>query len=168
MNSLLKDIKIDIIMSTGPTLGRLLFNNNNKVHCIVQASQRNCFVCKNELRTMPGEVVSSVTGDKFKIDNELSCYDGGIYVAKGACNGQYSGKTIHFGHRGNEHFHTSKTTAVYAHRQQCNQCNVAKDFTITYVENFLSKGKYSLSEREYFWNHRIKGVINTQKTLMSA
>ena len=89
-------------------------------------------------------------------------------MVKGICGDQYSGKTIHFGTQGKEHFHKSKTTAVYAHRQQCNQCNVAKDFTITYVENFLNRGKYSLSEREYFWNQRIKGVINTQKTLMSA
>ena len=86
-------------------------------------------------------------------------------MVKSACNCQYSGKTIHFGNRGKEHFHTSKSTAVYAHKQICNSCKEAKDFTITYVENYLNKGKYSLSEREFFWNNRSKGVINTQKIL---
>ena len=167
MNSFLKDIKIEIVMSTGPTLGRLLFNNNNKIQGHVRACEDNCFVCRNEVRAMSGKVVSSVTRNKYNVDSDLSCYNGGIYMVNGSCGDQYSGKTIHFGHRGKEHFHTSKSTSVYTHRQQCNRCNEPKDFTITYVENFLNKGKYSLSEREFLWNHRIKGVINTQKTLLS-
>ena len=167
MNSLLTDINIQIVMSTGPTLGRLLFNNNNKVQGSVEPCQENCFVCRNGLLVKSGEVVSSVTGIKFNVDKDLSCNNGGIYVVKGNCNNQYSGKTIHFGNRGKEHLDTSKSTAVYAHKQKCNMCNEAKDFTITFVENYLNKGKYSLSEREFFWNNRIKGVINTQKTLKS-
>ena len=50
---------------------------------------------------------------------------------------------------------------------QCQQCNVTRDFSITYVESYLSRGKYSLSEREMLWNERIKGRINVQKTLKS-
>ena len=78
------------------------------------------------------------------------------------CHDQYSGTTVHFGNRGKEHFHTSRATTAYAHKQKCNETN---DFTITFVENYQNKGKYSLSEREFFWNNRIKGVMNTQKTL---
>ena len=47
-------------------------------------------------------------------------------------------------------------------------CNDIKDFSVTYVENYLSRGKYSLSEREMLWNERIKGLINVQKTLVSS
>ena len=43
MNSLLTDINIQIVMSTGPTLARL-FNNNNKVQGSVEPCQENCFV----------------------------------------------------------------------------------------------------------------------------
>ena len=166
MNSLLSNIQIQIVMSTGTTLGGLLFNNNNKVQGFVEPCN-NCFVCRNDLQDKSGEVVSSVTGIKFNVDTNLSCNNGGIYVVSGGCNSQYSGKTIHFGNRGKEHFHTSKTTAVYAHKQNCNVCNEVNDFSIIYVENYLGRGKYSLSEREFFWNNRIKGVINTQKTLKS-
>ena len=59
----------------------------------------------------------------------------------------------------------SKAPAVYAHKQKCNRCNETNDFTITFVENYQNKGKYSLSEHEFFWNNRIKGATNTQKTL---
>ena len=148
-------------------MGRLLFNNNNKVYGSAEPCQNNCFVCQNGLQTKSDEVSSSVTGIKYKIDKDLSCQNGGIYVVTSACNSQYSGKTINFGNRGKEHFHKSKSSAVYSHKQTCSSCNEANDFNIMYVENYINRGKYSLSEREYFWNHRIKGVINTQKTLKS-
>ena len=167
INSLLTDIKVQVVKSTGPTLGRLLFNNNNKVQGSIELCGNNCFICQNGLQVKSGEVVSKVTGISYKVDEDLSCQNGGIYVVTSACNSQYSGKTINFGNRGKEHFQTSKSTAVYAHKQTCNTCNEAKDFNIAYVENYMNKGKYSLSEREYFWNNRIKGVINTQKTLKS-
>ena len=48
---------------------------------------------------------------------------------------------VHFGNRGKEHLHTSKATAVYAHKQKCNRCNETNDFTITFVENYQYKGK---------------------------
>ena len=167
MNSLVKDINIQIVMSTGPTLGRLLFNNNDKVIGSDKLCGQNCLICRNGLQDKSGEVVSSVTGIKYNVERNLSCNNGGIYVVKGSCNSQYSGKTIHFGTRGKEHLETSKSTAIYHHKQKCNQCNTVKDFDITFVENYLNKGKYSLSEREFFWNNRIKGVINKQKTLKS-
>ena len=167
MNSLLTEIKVQIVMSTGPTLGRLLFNNTNKFLGSTEPCGNNCFTCNNGLQNKSGEVTSTVTGISYKVDKDLACNNGGIYVVKGVCNGQYSGKTIHYGNRGKEHFQTSKSTAVYNHRQKCNVCNEVNDFTITFVENYLNRGKYSLSERELFWNNRMKGVINAQKTLKS-
>ena len=167
MNSLLNDFKIQIVMSTGPTLARLLFNNSNININANEQCDPNCFVCKNGLQNKSGAVVSTVSGMKYQVPKYLSCGNGGIYVVKGRCNGQYSGKTIHFGIRGKEHFVTNKTSSIYNHKQTCKECNTFKDFDITYVENFTNRGKYSLSEREYFWNNRIKGVINTQKTLKS-
>ena len=153
-------------MSTGPTLGRFLFNNQNRNFLSEQCAP-NCFVCVNGIQNKSGEIVSTVTGKQYKVPTNLSCNDGGIYVVKGSCGNQYSGKTIHFGVRGKEHLLTSKSTAIYHHKQKCKDCNNTKDFTITYVENLTNKGKYSLSERELFWNNRIKGVINIQKTLKS-
>ena len=43
--------------------------------------------------------------------------------------------------------------------QNCSTCNDVKDFTCTYIENYNDRGKYSLSEREYLWNHRFQGTV---------
>ena len=67
-----------------------------------------------------------------------------------------------------EHLKTSKGSSVYCHMKDCHMCNSANDFEVTYVENYHNRGKYSLSEREYLWNYRIKGTINLQKTLMKS
>ena len=167
MNLLIKDFKIQIVNSTGPTIARLLFNNRNLDMDTKEQCNLNCFVCINDLQNKSGLVVSTVTGMSYKVPNDLSCLNGGIYVVQGRCKSQYIGKTIHFGLRGKEHFSTSKNSSIYKHKQTCKECNTAKDFNITYLENLMMRGKYSLSEREYFWNNRIKGVINTQKTLKS-
>ena len=84
----------------------------------------------------------------------------------GVCSSQYTGKTVHFGGRGTYHFHTN-TTAISDHQRVCNQCSSPGNYCMTFVENYLSRGKYSLSEREMLWNTRIRGSINAQKTLRS-
>ena len=94
--------------------------------------------------------------------------DGVVYVVKGAFGSRYSGKTVNFRKRFNEHFITSKTFSVQSHKKHCIDCAQVSDFEVTYVENYLKRGKYSLSEREYLWNHRVKGTINIQKTLKST
>ena len=38
------------------------------------------------------------------MDNNLNCSDGGIYIIDTTCTAQYTGKTIHYGVRSNEHF----------------------------------------------------------------
>ena len=88
-----------------------------------------------------------------------------IYIIDGNCSAQYTGKTTHFGVRSNEHF--SQGTAISTHIRECNVCNDTTDFKMTLVENLLMRGKYSLSEREFLWNERIRGSINAQKTLSS-
>ena len=101
----------------------------------------------------------------YAVDNSLRCTDGGIYVVTGACHSQYTGKTVDFCKRFKEHLSTSKSSTVYQHKTKCARCYIPQDFRLTFVENLFSRGKYSLSEREYLWNYRIKGSMNVQKTL---
>ena len=167
MNSLLpQNTYINIVKSTFPSLSRLLFNNNDKCGNPKKCNCSKCEICKNEtLLSQLDHVTSSATGYSYPVDSSLSCTDGGIYVIKGACDSQYTGKTVHFSTRSHEHFSTSKSSAIYQHKQKCNACNVTNDFEMTLVENYHNRGKYCLSEREYLWNSRIKGTMNVQKTL---
>ena len=168
MNAILvnSNIHIEMVQCTSSSLSTLLFNNNDQVGTIDVCSNDRCTVCINGIKSNTGMVKSKVTGKQHKVDGSLSCTNGGIYVIDTACPGQYTGKTMNFGVRSYEHF-VLKSTAVAAHKQQCNHCNDVSDFSITYVENYLRRGKYSLSEREFLWNCRIKGSINTHKTLKS-
>ena len=86
-------------------------------------------------------------------------------MVKGECNSQYTGKTVNFSQRFVEHFSTSRQSTVYQHKKECHKCYITKDFEVTLVENCHNRGKFSLSEREYLWNARIKGTMNIQKTL---
>ena len=106
------------------------------------------------------------TGTEYNVEKSLTCNEGGIYVAEGICTSQYTGKTVIFGNRCIENFKNGKS-AIHDHMHECQQCYNVNDFTITYVESYLSRGKYTLSEREMLWNERIKGLINVHKTLKS-
>ena len=162
-----KGIKIEIVKSTAPTLGRILFNNSNSSNkSDNQCHNNNCSLCCSNIINKSGKVASTVTGIAYNVDKNLTCSNGGIYAITGQCRGQYSGKTIHYGTRGDEHFLRNSTT-IYKHKQECNTCENTQDFSITFVENYTSRGKYSLSEREFLWNKRMKGVLNIQKTLQS-
>ena len=168
LNKIMKasNIHIDIVKSTSSSIGQHLFNNHDRSKVNDQCVDRNCTVCVNDIQNKIGSISSTVTGNTFNISNTLTCNNGGIYIINGACSGQYTGKTTtSFGTRSNEHFVKSKQTSIYAHKQQCNVCQDTTDFSIAYVENYLNRGKYSLSEREFLWNYRIKGTINIQKTL---
>ena len=87
-----------MVRSTAPTIGRLLFNNNNN-SSIKECSTDNCVVCINNLQNKSGVVKSSVTGTEYKTSKNLTCNDGGIYILTGKCGGQYTGKTINYGNR---------------------------------------------------------------------
>ena len=168
MNSYLlsSPFKIEIVRSTAPTIGQLLFNNNNKSSIVQQCNMNNCVVCPIGIQNKSGVVKSSVTNIEYKVDKDLTCNEGGIYIVSAICSGQYTGKTIHFGNRNVYHFQTN-TTAISDHQRHCNICNGPESYSVTFVEKYLNRGKYSLSEREMLWNHRIKGIINAQKTLKS-
>ena len=161
-----QNLKIEIVRSTAPTFGQLLFNNNNKSSSNQDCTKNNCVVCTNDLQNKSGVLKSSLTGTEYKVNTELTCNEGGIYVIKGVCNGQYTGKTIHNGSRCTYHFNTN-TTAISDHEKECSQCNGPESYSVTFVENYLNRGKYSLSEREMLWDVRMKGIINDQKTLKS-
>ena len=158
-------MKIEIVKSTSVSVGRMLFNNNDKSPIPHSCSDSKCLACQKELLCKSGEVKSTVTGEKYLVDESINCSNGGIYVVEGACGSQYTGKTVLFSKRVNDHLGLNKQTAVFAHKQDCNTCYHTGDFNVTLCENYYKRGKYSLSEREYLWNHRIKGTMNVQKTL---
>ena len=168
MNSVLncKGIKIEIIKSTSVPVSRMLFNNNdNKSAVTPECKNKKCLACRKGLLSNSGEIKSTVSGEKFFVDESINCGNGGIYVVDGACGSQYTGKTVCFSKRLNEHFGSSNQSAIFAHKQECNTCYHTGDFKVTLCENYYKRGKYSLSEREYLWNYRMKGTMNVQKTL---
>ena len=80
----------------------------------------------------------------------------------------YTGKTTTaFSKRFNEHFQKNSNSAVHDHSRHCQIGKRMNDFSIQFLENVHSRGKYSLSEREHLWNSRLRGIVNIQKTLMS-
>ena len=168
MNAILiaYNIHIEIVKSTFSSISQLLFNNNDKIYTSGRKCSSGCIVCTNNIRNETGVVESKITGKEYKTDNSLCCVDGGIYVVNAVCSGQYTGKTTNFGNRSKGHF-VQKSSSIYTHKLQCKDCKEVKDFSITYVEDYQKRGKYSLSEREFLWNFRIKGNMNTQKTLKS-
>ena len=159
-------IRVSIVKTTSPSLAKLLFHNNNSG--LREVDCGNCFVCDNNVLNKEGVVRSNTTGKAYTIPRNLSCLNGGIYVYDGPCKDQYSGKTtVAICTRTLEHVRRQKSSSVYKHRSTCAQCNGNNNFQISLVEDYRARGKYTLSEREYLWNFRIKGVINCQRTLLN-
>ena len=161
------NIKVSIVRTTGPSIARLLFRNNDSR--MAEVDCRNCIVCNNEARNKEGVEMSNTTGKSYKIPVNLTCRNGGIYVYEGGeCVDQYTGKTtVATGTRFLEHLRHQKTSSVYKHRISCRQCQGSVNFKCSILEDYRGRGKYTLSEREYLWNYRIKGVINSQRTLLN-
>ena len=158
-------IKLDIVKSNGSSIGKLLFHNNVK-STIHSTCTRRCDVCSNDLRNENSQVESPTNGRSYPVDINLSCSDRGIYSISCSCLSLYVGKTTKkFHQRFKEHFQKSKTSAVLEHSRTCSVGKEKSDFSIQYLENMYSRGKYSLSEREYLWNERLRGMLNIQKTL---
>ena len=145
-----------------PLFPNYFFNNGNGPRNIGTSDE--CAACRNNMVNDTGVVSSNVTGRQFKVNTTLSCCDGDIYVIDTNCSAQYTGKTIHYGIRSNEHF-LQGGTAISPHIRNCEICNNAVEFNLTFVESYLQRGKYTLLEREYLWNTRIRGSINTHKIL---
>ena len=160
-------VKLDIVKSTGPSIGKLLFHNNVQSHFSKPCSRR-CDICSNEIRNENTHVESPTNGRSYPINARLACTDCGIYCISCSCLSLYIGKTTtHFNKRFKEHFQQSRTSAVSEHSKVCHVGKDKTDFSIQFLENVQSRGKYSLSEREYLWNERLRGVLNIQKTLKS-
>ena len=159
-------IRVEIVKTTGPSLAKSLFNNNNNVEHAGNCG--NCIICRNGAANNSGMVKSTVTGKSYRIPKNLTCANGGIYVYEGPCEDQYSGKTtVAYYKRTDEHIRVQKSSSVYKHRGKCNQCSGTMNFSMSFIEDYKNRGKYTLSEREYLWNYRMKGVINDQKTLLN-
>ena len=167
MNSLLDSsgLGIEIVKSTYLTLGQILFNNNDHEQVDRICSNEKCIVCKNSIRSPIDRITSTVNSYSYPIDTNVNCENGGIYMIQGACKAQYTGKTVDFSKRLSEHLTSCKSSAVYCHKKSCPICHSINDFEVSYIENYHKRGKYTLSEREFLWNHRIRGTINVQKTL---
>ncbi len=166
INGVLKEhyVAFEIIKTTGPTIGSQLFNNFDKSDVVRCGCGGKCFVCKNNARGDPESVVSSITKKKYHINPDITCKNSGIYAITCKCVDQYAGKTtITNGGRFKEHW--SKATSVRAHLQSCKSNPSVSDVKVQFLENVWNRGKYSLSEREFLWNKRLKGNINIQKTI---
>ena len=170
MNSVLKphEIQIEIVKSTSCSIGQVLFNNFDKPSFQKMCNSPNCVICPNGISECNNSVISSMSGKSYKLNDNLNCDSGGVYVITSGCRQQYTGKTTtSFATRSNEHFYKDKSSTVYLHKQNCNECGNVKDFSINFIEHYHNRGKYTLSEREYLWNSRIKGFLNMNKTLRS-
>ena len=131
---------------------------NSKVTELRKAAEKD--VCKE----LPGS--SRAVLDTGKASG------GGIHDVKESFEGpwedHYSGKTtVAYHKRTDEHTRTQKSSSVYKHREKCRQCSGTMNFKMSFIEDYKRRGKYTLSEREYLWKYRIKGVINDQKTLVN-
>ena len=71
-------IRVSIVKTTGPSVAKLLFCNNDSRSPAVDCG--NCIVCNNGARNADGIVTSNITGKSYKIATNLSCQDGGIYI----------------------------------------------------------------------------------------
>ena len=160
--------KIELITSTDFSISQLLFHNCANVKETATCDLNNCIICNNNMNVGTGIVTSSITNKSYKVNKTLNCNDGGIYVVTVGCEQQYSGKTTTpFNNRTYEHFKKVRSSTIFQHKTNCGKCSGLNNGSISLVEHYLDRGKYSLSEREYLWNHRIKGTLNIQKTLKS-
>ena len=166
INGVLKEhhIAFEIVKSTGPTLGSQLFNNFDQSNSIKDGCNRKCFICKNNARGDPARVVSSVSNKRYHINPDISCKNSGIYAITCKCDEQYAGKTT-ITHEGRFKEHWTKSTSVQSHLKSCKSRPSVSEVKVQFLENVWNRGKYSLSEREYLWNKRLKGNINIQKTI---
>ena len=156
-------IKLDIVKSTGSSIGQFLFHNNVK-SVMSSPCSRRCDVCNNDVRNDNIHVESPTNGRSYPINQNLVCTDCGIYCISCACLSLYIGKTTtQFNQRFKEHFQKSRTSAISEHSRSCSIGNEKRDFSIQYLESIHSRGKYTLSEREYLWNERLRGGAEYSK-----
>ena len=162
-----QNVCFELIKTTAPTLGKLLFNNNGSAMNSSSTCKQSCHICSHNARGDLKKAESTRTKELYNIDERTTCDDSGIYLITCDCNEQYIGKTtVTFKQRFKEH--GTKKTAVKEHLERCTKTPSTQDMKIQLVENVWNRGKYSLSEREYLWNRRLNGNINIQKTLKTC
>ena len=167
INGVLKEhsIAFEVVKSTGPTIGRQLFNNCDKSSFPSDdCDPTRCFICKNGAKGDAECIVSSVSKKKYHISPDTKCKNSGIYGITCKCIDQYAGKTTIM-NVGRFKEHWSKDTSVRAHLRSCPSKPTVGEVKVQFLENVWDRGKYSLSEREYLWNKRLKGNVNIQKTI---
>ena len=168
MNFKLKpyNITFENVKTTAPSLSKILYNNNGNTKYNQMCG--NCNICIDSRRGNEKRIISTTRNVSYQIDGNLSCSRSGIYCIVCGCIIQYTGKTsVPFSVRFSEHFDKSKGSTIFEHTKECNKGKSVSDYTIQFLEDVWNRGKYSLSEREYLWNHRLKGSLNIQKTLKS-
>ena len=154
-------VAFEIVKTTGPTIGAQLFNNFDKSSLKSDECNGSCFVCINNARGDPEWIVSSISKKKYHINPNINCMNSGIYGITCKCVDQYAGKTtvancIRF----KENWSTD--TSVRSHIRSCPCKPTIDNVKVQFLENVWDRGKYSLSEREFLWNKRLKGNINIQ------
>ena len=122
MNTALQNrpIRFELIKTTAPTLGKLLFNNNNKNDATdyTNTCKSTCKICSSDNKGNEKKAVSKATGATYNIDNNSLCCNSGIYLITCKCEEQYVGKTtVSFRKRFTEH--GSKNTSV---KERLNIC----------------------------------------------
>ena len=162
-----QNVVIENIKTTGPSLSKLLFNNNgNEKNSLMCGT---CNICIDNRRGNTKIVKSSTRSVDYRIDQNLGCERSGIYCVTCSCQTQYTGKTtVPYRKRFSEHFMKDSKSAVFGHTAKCNEGKSMGDYTMQFLEDVWSRGKYTLSEREHLWDHRIKGSMNIQKILKTS
>ena len=160
-------IKFQVVKSTGQSLGSMLFHNNVQ-HIKEMCTGKACVACRHKIRSDAKVVMSPINGRIYPINSSLTCIDSGIYCITCPCSSLYVGKTTSkFKERLKSHFNKSKKSAVLDHSLVCSVGSNVKNYTMLFLEDMHARGKYSLSEREFLWNERLRGDLNIQKTLKS-
>jgi hypothetical protein len=169
MNNVLRseNVGFELIKTTAPKLGNLLFNNSNQNNNLLTKNcTTRCKVCGTSGRGEKRKAESKANNASYGIDENAKCCNSGIYMITCKCKEQYVGKTtVTFTQRYKEHWNNSKNTTVNQHIKSCTENPTNADVKVQFLENVWNRGKYSLSEREYLWNRRMKASINIQKTL---
>lgn len=139
----------------------MLFNNNDVMEPDNTCTP-SCYVCANNSRGDQNRAIGKQNQEEYVIDRRNRCGNSGIYIITCKCKEQYIGKTtVTFRQRFKEH--CTKETTVKEHMRSCVENPEPTDLEVQFAENVWGRGKYSLSEREYLWNKRLKGTINVQK-----
>ena len=115
----------------------MLFSNCADKRESTICDPNTCFICKNNMNNNEEMVISSITNKSYRVNKNLNCNDGGIYVATVGCKQQYSGKTTTpYKNRTLEHFEKIKTSTLFTHRANYDKCNGLGDCSVSFMEHY--------------------------------